>query len=41
MHFFKYPVVIDGRAFRDTFDFKPRRPLKEVFRYYRENKQPV
>lgn len=41
MLFFKYPVVIDGRSFRDTFGFKPKRPLKEVFRYYKENKQPV
>ncbi|MEQ5833976.1 SDR family oxidoreductase [Marinobacter sp. NFXS9] len=41
MSFFKYPVVIDGRTFRDTFGFKPKRPLKEIFRYYRENKHPV
>lgn len=41
MSFFKYPVVIDGRVFRDTFNFKPKRPLKEIFRYYRENKHPV
>ncbi|WP_111495997.1 MULTISPECIES: SDR family oxidoreductase [Marinobacter] len=41
MSFFKYPVIIDGRAFRDTFGFKPKRPLKEIFRYYRENKHPV
>ena len=39
--FFKYPVVIDGRAFAREFDFKPKRPLKEIFRFYRENKRPV
>jgi len=39
--FFKYPVVIDGRAFAKEFDFKPKRPLKEIFRFYRENKRPV
>lgn len=41
MNFFKYPVVIDGRSFAREFNFKPRRPLKEIFRYYRENKRPV
>lgn len=39
--FFKYPVVIDGRAFAREFGFKPKRPLKEIFRYYRNNKRPV
>ncbi len=41
MHFFKYPVVIDGRAFAREFEFTQRRPLKEIFRFYRENKKPV
>ena len=41
MHFFKYPVVIDGRAFAREFGFTPKRPLKEIFRFYRENKKPV
>ncbi|AZT84088.1 SDR family oxidoreductase [Marinobacter sp. NP-4(2019)] len=41
MHFFKYPVVIDGRAFAREFGFRPRRPLKEIFHFYRENKKPV
>lgn len=41
MQFFKYPVVIDGRAFAREFNFRPKRPLKEIFRYYRENKNPV
>ncbi|WP_297793930.1 SDR family oxidoreductase [uncultured Marinobacter sp.] len=41
MHFFKYPVVIDGRAFAREFGFRPQRPLKEIFRFYRENKKPV
>ncbi len=39
--FFKYPVVIDGRSFAKAFDFKPRRPLKDIFRFYRENKKPI
>ena len=41
INFFKYPVVIDGRSFAREFNFKPKRPLKEIFRYYRENKKPV
>ncbi|WP_372997887.1 SDR family oxidoreductase [Marinobacter sp.] len=41
MAFFKYPVVIDGRAFAREFGFEPKRPLKEIFRFYRENKRPV
>ena len=41
MDFFKYPVVIDGRAFARTFDFEPRRSLETIFRYYRENRHTV
>lgn len=41
LSFFKYPVVIDGRAFAKAFDFKPKRPLKDIFRFYRENKKPI
>lgn len=41
MHFFKYPVVIDGRAFAKEFGFRPKRPLKEIFRFYRESKKPL
>ena len=41
MAFFKYPVVIDGRSFVKEFGFEPKRPLKEIFRFYRENKRPV
>ena len=39
--FFKYPVVIDGRSFAKEFKFTPKRPLKEIFSYYRDNKKPV
>lgn len=41
MAFFKYPVVIDGRTFAKEFNFTPKRSLKEIFRYYRNNKRPV
>ncbi|ONF45462.1 NAD-dependent epimerase [Marinobacter lutaoensis] len=39
--FFKYPVIIDGRAFSREFGFRPQRPLREIFHFYRENKKPV
>ncbi|GGC72725.1 SDR family oxidoreductase [Marinobacter halophilus] len=39
--FFKYPVIIDGRAFANEFEFMPKRPLKEIFYYYKNNKKPV
>lgn len=39
--FFKYPVVIDGRLFRDTFGWQPRRSLNDIFSYYRRQKLPA
>ncbi len=39
LNYFKYPVVIDGRLFRDTFNWKPRRSLNDIFAYYRKQKQ--
>ncbi|SFR46895.1 UDP-glucose 4-epimerase [Marinobacter daqiaonensis] len=41
MDFFKYPVIIDGRAFAREFGFQPKRSLDEIFHYYLENKHPV
>ncbi len=38
INYFKYPVVIDGRLFRDTFGWKPRRNLNDIFSYYRKAK---
>ncbi|MGQ0530062.1 MAG: SDR family oxidoreductase [Panacagrimonas sp.] len=38
INFFKYPVIIDGRLFRDTFGWKPRRSLNDIFGYYRKQK---
>lgn len=38
LNYFKYPVVIDGSAFSEAFNFKPRRPLKEIFRSYKDDK---
>jgi len=41
MDFYKYPVIIDGRAFKRDFGFYPQRSLDDIFHYYRENKHPV
>lgn len=38
INYFKYPVIIDGRHFRETFGWKPRRNLNDIFSYYRKNK---
>ena len=38
LNYFKYPVVIDGREFENTFGFSPKRPLKEIFRTYKTQK---
>lgn len=39
--FFKYPVVIDGKLFRETFGWRPRRNLNDIFSYYRRQKLPI
>ncbi|MGO1501018.1 MAG: SDR family oxidoreductase [Marinobacter sp.] len=41
MGFFKYPVVIDGKAFAKEFGFTTKRPLKEIFQFYKHNKKPL
>ncbi|TJY64764.1 SDR family oxidoreductase [Sinimarinibacterium sp. CAU 1509] len=38
INYFKYPVIIDGRLFRETFDWKPRRNMNDIFSYYRKAK---
>lgn len=38
INYFKYPVIIDGRLFRETFGWKPKRNLNDIFSYYRKNK---
>lgn len=39
VNYFKYPVIIDGTAFNDTFDFKPEVELQEIFAYYKIEKE--
>ncbi len=38
INYFKYPVVLDGSKFAKEFDFKPKRQLREIFRYYLNQK---
>lgn len=38
VNYFKYPVVIDGRLFRKTFNWRPRRTLNDIFSHYRKYK---
>lgn len=38
INYFKYPVIIDGSHFRETFGWKPRRNLNDIFSYYRKAK---
>ncbi len=36
--YFKYPVILDGRLFRKTFGWKPKRSLNDIFSFYRKRK---
>lgn len=38
INYFKYPVIIDGSLFCETFGWKPRRNLNDIFSYYRKHK---
>jgi UDP-glucose 4-epimerase len=37
-NYFKYPVILDGQLFRDTFGWTPKRNLNDIFSYYRRSK---
>jgi len=39
INYYKYPVVIDGSNFNETFGFEAKTPLREIFRTYRELKE--
>jgi UDP-glucose 4-epimerase len=39
MNYFRYPVIIDGSHFVETFGFEPKRTLKDIFGYYRGKKK--
>jgi len=38
INYFKYPVILDGKLFRETFGWKPKRNLNDIFSYYRKQK---
>ncbi len=38
INYFKYPVILDSSLFNQTFGFKPKRNLNDIFTYYRKNK---
>ena len=38
INYFKYPVIIEGKHFRETFKWLPKRNLNDIFSYYRKNK---
>lgn len=39
VNYFKYPVVLDGRLFRETFGWKPQHTLQNIFDYYAHHKR--
>jgi UDP-glucose 4-epimerase len=39
LNYFKYPVVIDGALFRETFGFQATRSLDEIFAFYRAGRR--
>lgn len=41
VNYFKYPVILDGRLFRDTFNWTPKRSLNDIFTYYRKQKMTI
>jgi len=38
INYFKYPVIIDGSLFSETFDWQPSRSLRDILDYYRAAK---
>lgn len=41
INYFKYPVILEGRLFRESFAWKPRRNLNDIFSYYRKQKLTI
>jgi UDP-glucose 4-epimerase len=38
INYFKYPVILDGGLFRQSFGWTPRRNFNDIFSYYRKSK---
>lgn len=41
MDFFKYPVILDGRRFRETFGWQPQLTLEDIFTHYRRKRRKI
>jgi len=41
LNYYKYPVILDGQYFQNTFDFTPKRSMQEIFEFYREQKEAI
>ena len=39
INYFKYPVIIDSRLFRETFGWAPKKDLNDIFAVYRKVKK--
>ena len=39
INYFKYPVILDGRLFRETFGWAPKKTLNDIFTVYRKAKK--
>jgi UDP-glucose 4-epimerase len=39
INYFKYPVILDASLFRDTFGWKPKKQLNDIFTVYRKAKK--
>lgn len=39
INYFKYPVILDGRLFSNTFGWKPHHTLNDIFAGYRRQKE--
>ncbi len=39
INYYKYPVILDGTLFADTFGFRANRSLDDIFSHYRERKE--
>ena len=39
INYFKYPVILDGTHFSETFGWKPKRNLNDIFSHYRKHKK--
>lgn len=35
LNYYRYPVIIDGKLFKETFSFQPKKSLEDIFNYYK------